>query len=88
MVKRARSGSACRKRCRSPGSTTSSWPRNLTAAPHHGRIPAGEIGQAAADCLVTAITGSPVPTAAAFPYRMIIRGSTGPVRRRKAKRLS
>ena len=49
------------------------------------RIPAGEIGQAAADYLVNAITKAPVPEAASFPYRVIIRGSTGPVRPRKPK---
>jgi LacI family transcriptional regulator len=39
-------------------------------------IPAGEIGRAAADCLISAIAGMPVPRSVLLPYRLVMRSST------------
>jgi LacI family transcriptional regulator len=43
-------------------------------------IPAAEIGRGAADYLINAIAGMPIPKSVQLPYRLIIRGSTAPPR--------
>jgi LacI family transcriptional regulator len=42
-------------------------------------VPAGEIGRGAADYLINAVSGLSVPKNIQLPYRIIMRGSTGPV---------
>jgi LacI family transcriptional regulator len=42
-------------------------------------VPAGEIGRGAADYLINAVSGLTVPKSIQLPYRIIMRGSTGPV---------
>lgn len=54
-------------------------------------VPAAEIGRGAADYLINAIAGLPIPKSVQLPYRLIMRGSTAPPRavpgvRRAAKR--
>ena len=55
-------------------------------------VPAAEIGRGAADYLINAIAGLPIPKTVQLPYRLIMRGSTAPprtgpaVRRTAAKR--
>jgi len=39
-------------------------------------IPAVEIGRGAADYLINAIAGLPIPKSVQLPYRLIMRGST------------
>ena len=56
-------------------------------------VPAAEIGRGAADYLINAIAGLPIPKSVQLPYRLIMRGSTAPARavpagRRAAKRKS
>jgi LacI family transcriptional regulator len=51
-------------------------------------IPAAEIGRGAADYLVNAIAGMPIPKSVQLPYRLIIRGSTAPPRAVPAGRRS
>jgi len=51
-------------------------------------VPAGEIGRGAADYLINAISGLSVPRNIQLPYRIIMRGSTGPapsLSRKKSK---
>jgi len=43
-------------------------------------IPAAEIGRGAADYLINAIAGMPIPKSVQLPYRLIIRASTAPPR--------
>lgn len=43
-------------------------------------MPAREIGQAAADYLVNAIDGVPIPLSIALPYSLVVRGSTAKLR--------
>jgi LacI family transcriptional regulator len=43
-------------------------------------VPAGEIGRGAADYLINAIAGIPIPKAVQLPYRLIVRASTAPPR--------
>lgn len=45
-------------------------------------MPAKEIGEAAADYLVNALDGVPIPLSMALPYRLVVRGSTGRPRSR------
>jgi LacI family transcriptional regulator len=51
-------------------------------------IPAAEIGRGAADYLINAIAGMPIPKSVQLPYRLIIRGSTAPPRTGAAGRRS
>ncbi|ACC76412.1 LacI family DNA-binding transcriptional regulator [Paraburkholderia sp. EG287A] len=46
-------------------------------------MPAGEIGQAAADHLLNAIDGIPIPLSMALPYRLVVRASTAKPRTRQ-----
>jgi LacI family transcriptional regulator len=48
-------------------------------------VPAAEIGRGAADYLINAIAGMPIPKSVLLPYRLIMRGSTAPPRRASAK---
>jgi len=43
-------------------------------------VPAAEIGRGAADYLINAIAGLPIPKSVQLPYRLIMRGSTAPPR--------
>jgi len=43
-------------------------------------VPAAEIGRAAADYLINAIAGMPIPKNVQLPYRLIMRASTAPPR--------
>lgn len=43
-------------------------------------VPAAEIGRGAADYLINAIAGSPLPRSVLLPYRLVMRSSTGPPR--------
>jgi LacI family transcriptional regulator len=43
-------------------------------------IPAAEIGRGAADYLINAIAGMPIPKSVQLPHRLIMRGSTAPPR--------
>jgi LacI family transcriptional regulator len=43
-------------------------------------VPAAEIGRGAADYLINAIAGSPVPRSVVLPYRLVMRSSTAPPR--------
>ncbi|MGY3610411.1 MULTISPECIES: LacI family DNA-binding transcriptional regulator [unclassified Bradyrhizobium] len=43
-------------------------------------VPAAEIGRGAADYLINAIAGSPVPRSVLLPYRLVMRSSTAPPR--------
>lgn len=43
-------------------------------------IPAAEIGRGAADYLINAIAGRPVPKSVLLPYRLVMRSSTAPPR--------
>lgn len=49
-------------------------------------VPAAEIGRGAADYLINAIAGIPIPKAVQLPYRLIIRASTAPPRAESATR--
>jgi LacI family transcriptional regulator len=55
-------------------------------------VPAAEIGRGAADYLINAIAGMPIPKTVQLPYRLIMRASTAPprsaptTRRKKPKR--
>ena len=49
-------------------------------------VPAAEIGRGAADYLINAIAGIPIPKAVQLPYRLIIRASTAPPRAGSATR--
>jgi len=51
-------------------------------------IPATEIGRGAADYLINAIAGMPIPKSVQLPYRLIIRASTAPPRPMPAGRRS
>ncbi|HUN94848.1 MAG TPA: LacI family DNA-binding transcriptional regulator [Bradyrhizobium sp.] len=51
-------------------------------------IPAAEIGRGAADYLINAIAGMPIPKSVQLPYRLIIRASTAPPRIAPAGRRS
>jgi LacI family transcriptional regulator len=51
-------------------------------------IPAAEIGRGAADYLINAIAGMPIPKSVQLPYRLIIRASTAPPRAIPAGRRS
>jgi LacI family transcriptional regulator len=51
-------------------------------------IPAAEIGRGAADYLINAIAGLPIPKSVQLPYRLIIRASTAPPRAIPAGRRS
>jgi LacI family transcriptional regulator len=51
-------------------------------------IPAAEIGRGAADYLINAIAGMPIPKSVQLPYRLIIRASTAPPRAVPAGRRS
>jgi LacI family transcriptional regulator len=53
-------------------------------------VPAAEIGRGAADYLINAIAGMPIPKSVLLPYRLIMRGSTAPPRATKpsARRIS
>lgn len=44
-------------------------------------IPAAEIGRGAADFLINAIAGRPVPKSVLLPYRLVMRSSTAPPRK-------
>jgi LacI family transcriptional regulator len=46
-------------------------------------IPAGEIGRGAADYLINAIAGRPVPKSVLLPYRLVMRSSTAAPRTSK-----
>jgi LacI family transcriptional regulator, galactose operon repressor len=46
-------------------------------------IPAAEIGRGAADYLINAIAGRPVPRSVLLPYRLVMRSSTAPPRTTK-----
>jgi len=41
-------------------------------------VPAAEIGRSAADHLINALSGVPIPVSVQLPYRLVLRGSTGP----------
>jgi LacI family transcriptional regulator len=41
-------------------------------------VPAAEIGRSAADHLISALAGVPIPASVQMPYRLVLRGSTGP----------
>lgn len=43
-------------------------------------VPAAEIGHSAADYLINAIAGRPVPKSVVLPYRLVMRASTAPPR--------
>ncbi|WP_456738339.1 MULTISPECIES: LacI family DNA-binding transcriptional regulator [unclassified Bradyrhizobium] len=43
-------------------------------------VPAAEIGRGAADYLINAIAGSPVPKSVVLPYRLVMRSSSAPPR--------
>lgn len=43
-------------------------------------VPATEIGRGAADYLINAIAGGPVPKSVLLPYRLVVRSSTAPPR--------
>jgi LacI family transcriptional regulator len=47
-------------------------------------IPAAEIGRGAADYLINAIAGMPIPKSVQLPHRLIMRGSTAPPRTRSS----
>ena len=49
-------------------------------------VPAAEIGRGAADYLINAIAGLPIPKSVQLPYRLIMRGSTAPPRAASAAR--
>lgn len=49
-------------------------------------IPVAEIGRGAADYLINAIAGLPIPKSVQLPYRLIMRGSTAPPRTTPAAR--
>lgn len=49
-------------------------------------VPAAEIGRGAADYLINAIAGLPIPKSVQLPYRLIMRGSTAPRRATPAAR--
>lgn len=49
-------------------------------------IPVAEIGRGAADYLINAIAGLPIPKSVQLPYRLIMRGSTAPPRATPAAR--
>ena len=49
-------------------------------------VPAAEIGRGAADYLINAIAGLPIPKSVQLPYRLIMRGSTAPRRAAPAAR--
>jgi len=51
-------------------------------------VPAAEIGRGAADYLINAIAGLPIPKTVQLPYRLIMRGSTAPPRATPATRRS
>jgi LacI family transcriptional regulator len=51
-------------------------------------VPAAEIGRAAADYLINAIAGLPIPKTVQLPYRLIMRGSTALPRATPATRRS
>jgi LacI family transcriptional regulator len=42
-------------------------------------VPAAEIGRSAADHLINALSGVPIPLSVQLPYRLVLRGSAGPV---------
>ena len=44
-------------------------------------VPAAEIGRGAADYLINAIAGMPIPLSVQVPYRLIIRSSTSKPRK-------
>jgi LacI family transcriptional regulator len=49
-------------------------------------VPAAEIGRGAADYMINAIAGLPIPRSVQLPYRLIMRGSTAPPRTVSAAR--
>jgi LacI family transcriptional regulator len=49
-------------------------------------VPAAEIGRGAADYLINALAGMPIPKTVQLPYRLIMRASTAPPRALPAKR--